>query len=126
MADRQYSLLMASLVAIVAIVGLVTHFSGSATGAYNMLLYNTPVSSPHSYPLAVGVDPAFYEYGYNTAAVTCTQVANLRDSDSCCNQHCADYCEGKDPVVGMRTVSECLRQCELGCDMGRKDIVSTA
>lgn len=84
--ERNYGVLIASIVAIVAIVGMVVYFSGSSVGGAAVMTYN-----------GVGAQAATYCY---------TQAQLGNEWGRCIGSACADLCMN----TGVDS-SECARKC---------------
>ncbi|MFQ5621018.1 MAG: hypothetical protein ACE5FT_04200 [Candidatus Nanoarchaeia archaeon] len=122
--QKEWQLMMAAMVAVVAVVGLVVYFGG-ATGAYNVKIFEVPYSTAAGAPYQVDVNPAFFNYGYGTLGPSCIEKESYAESRHCCTSGCQNWCEGKDRMISGRTASECKDACESGCELSREELVKT-
>lgn len=110
MPERHYGLIIASLVAVVAIVGLVLNFSGM-TGA---------IIQPFQY---IGEQGKWFDAGeqfFGKCHVDLEEMTKelavvkgeFLTENECCSKMCGQLCEG---------LSEnCYSGCESGCDLGER------
>lgn len=118
---RHYELVNASLVALVAIVGMVFYFNsgGGALGAFH--------ESRGSWDS--GAQQKFYDLGINQVASDCLSDLNSANSGAewrrCCADQCTDACNslGFDPnlksyFLKPNVFEGCGKACVAGCDVG--------
>ena len=101
---ERYSLLIAALVAVVAIVGLIVYFQGSVTGQAQHIVLGKPPA--YRSPVMIS-NPAAFEQGQvfgETVSEGCQDLP--RDRYKCCSNGCAEQCG---------TVEECFLGCRARC-----------
>ena len=129
MAEKNYSLLIAALVAVVAIVGLVLY----AQGGTSMVVFRSTLDTP----LVLGPQgsisalESFYELGKSRAGPMCTGMdtteASFSEVRRCCNDVCTNLCAGVGEYkISGRTVDDCFRNCESGCQAYNEAVVSVS
>lgn len=88
--ERNYGVLMAAIVAIVAIVGMVVYFNGGVSGAA-VTDYSTAGKAAYDNVLSSGE----YAAGYDSLAPAChEECARLVPPDGI--TYCASYCKAAD------------------------------
>lgn len=112
---KEYNMLMAALVGIVAIAGLVVFFTSGPTGAYNANIYNVATSTPASDYRPIGQEPAVYNTGLRYGKECSTQPEG---AEECCNNKCWRVCEGRGRTIGYRLAADCQDTCMSACDQG--------
>ena len=94
--EKDYGLLLASIVAIVAIVGLVVYFGGSSSGALYFPVGST-AAQQHYVNLGTEVGAAY---------------PGVVESHDWCSKGCMEACSGKP----RHTLSECHSYCRTQCN----------
>ena len=115
--EKNYGLLIAALVAVVAIVGLVLFSSGGRSGAVVYATRGPVVLGPQG---GVANAQAYYMLGKQQAGPACSDrdwaEVTYADQKRCCSDQCTTVCDGVGEYkVSGRTVDPCHKECTSGC-----------